>query len=1172
MSPSSKQLSNPYSTGGGGIIFETRVQAMFVALMLTDGFAPCLPPWPIKKIKLQGKYDGYDTDDLIVFVESADGEKRKLLGQIKHLVSINKGDKVFGEVIQAAWNDFNSHGKFTEGMDVIALITGPLSSIDTDNVRTILEWTRDCENASEFIVKVNATNFSSNEKRNKLEAFRVHLNNSNDGNDVSEEKLWRFMKSFHLLGYDLDIKAGATLSLLHSFIGQNRQESADSLWAKLLNEVQSANQNAGTITLESLPKELKDAFTKHVVETIPANLTRPPSAQVPIDWNKEHIASELAFANLIGSWNDKSEADKNIAGELANKGFDEWISTIRDILQQPETPITLKNGTWAIVNRLEMWKTLGSRLFDDDLEKFKKCVVAVLTERDPQFDLVPDERYAASMHGKILTHSDSLRSGLAETLALLGGHPDVLTNCSPNKAEGTAVVAIRELLNEADWVLWGSLNSLLPMLSEADPNEFLKAVENALTKTPCPFDELFSQEGKGTFGRNHITGLLWALESLAWDGEYLPRVTVILGELASHDPGGSWANRPSNSLTTIFLPWSPQTTAPIPKRKVAIQTLQKEVPDVGWKLLLSLLPNQHQMTMGSHKPVWRGTIPEDWPREVTKGEYWDQISFYGDMAVHATQNDFFKLIQLIGHLGNLPQPAFDALLTHLGSDEIISQPEDARLPIWTKLVEFASKHKKYAGAKWAFDPDIIEKIDTIADRLAPKTLINIYQRLFNGRDSDLHEEKSDWENQRKKLEERRQNAILQIIAAGGLDDVVKLSKVVESPWQVGLSLGIVVAKNVDSAILPDRLESRDIRHNHFVSGFVWGRYHSKGWAWVDQVDSSKWSLSQKGQFLVYLPFTEETWKRSELLLKKHEVEYWSRANVNPYGSEGDLNFPIGKLIQYGRPNETISCIHKILDDKKPLDNAQTVKALLDAVSSSEPANTMDAHYTIEIIKALQNAPETNQDDLARVEFAYLPLLDRYQGASPKLLEQRLASDPNFFCEVIRLVYRSKNEGKSDKEPTRQQKAIGENAFRLLHNWQTPPGLQLDGNFSKEHFSQWLASIKTSCLESGHLDVAFRHLGNVLIHCPPDSDGLWIKHAVAEALNARDAEEMRSGFRMGLFNTRGVHWVDPTGKPEKELAAKYRQQALDVENHSYQRLAVTLRELADSYDREASSRS
>ena len=75
MSKNNKQLSNPFSTGGGGGHFEAHVQASFVALMLTGGYAPCLPCWPITEIKLQGKIDGYDTDDLIVFVEKATQRK-----------------------------------------------------------------------------------------------------------------------------------------------------------------------------------------------------------------------------------------------------------------------------------------------------------------------------------------------------------------------------------------------------------------------------------------------------------------------------------------------------------------------------------------------------------------------------------------------------------------------------------------------------------------------------------------------------------------------------------------------------------------------------------------------------------------------------------------------------------------------------------------------------------------------------------------------------------------------------------------------------------------------------------------------------------------------------------------------------------------------------------------
>jgi hypothetical protein len=225
--------------------------------------------------------------------------------------------------------------------------------------------------------------------------------------------------------------------------------------------------------------------------------------------------------------------------------FNSWIASLRGVLQEQDNPLVLRNGHWEVADRKALWGAVSSRIFDAHLDQFKDCAVEVLKELDPQFELSAEERYAAGIHGKVLKHSSGLRKGMAETLALLGNYGDILTNCSQHKPESMAVLAIREILEQADWQLWGSLNDLLPTLAEAAPGEFLNTVENALRQAPCPFDELFAQEGNGISGRNYMTGLLWALEGLAWAEEHLVRVAVILAELASHDPGGNWANRPA---------------------------------------------------------------------------------------------------------------------------------------------------------------------------------------------------------------------------------------------------------------------------------------------------------------------------------------------------------------------------------------------------------------------------------------------------------------------------------------------------------------------------------------------------------------------------------------------------------------------------------------------------
>lgn len=1162
-----KKLSNPYSTGGGGVHFEAHIQASFVALMLTGGHAPCLPCWPIKEIKLQGKIDGFDTDDLVVVVENVNSkERRKLLGQVKHSIAITQGSTLFGEVMQAAWNDFNNPKVFTRGKDIIALITGPLTQNDSEVAWLFHHARANIKDPQRFFRNIGTTNFCSNVKRQKLQVIRDHLKTANNGINPTDEVFHEFLISFYLLGYDLGEEEGVILSLIDSHISQFKPESSRFVWGRILEFTNSRNHHAGCITQDDLPDDLTSVFVAQPVSEFPTNLALPDAGST--DWAHHPDADDLALAILIGAWQDKNQCDLEAMNNLLGISYGEWLKKAREILHYPDSPLSLKNGTWQVVNRAELFSLLGSRILDQNLDTFRSIAVSALKEPDPTFELPVEERYAASIHGKTLKYSDMLRKGIAEGLAILGSRPGSCVNCSQGKAEATCVWVICDLLTEADWVLWGSLNRSLPALAEAAPAEFLDAVEKAMRLTPCPFNELFSQEGNGITGGNYLTGLLWALEALAWDEQYLVRVCVVLAELASHDPGGQWANRPSNSLATILLPWLPQTLAPADKRKVAVRTLLKEWPDVAWNLIIQLLPGQHQTSSGSHKPSWRKTIPDNPEKRVTHQEYWQQISFYAGLAVDAAGQDTARLSALIDHFENLPEPAFGQLLQVLASQPISDLPEKQRLSVWHPLMKLINKHRRFSEAKWALPDELITRIEGVAEQLAPTNSINLYQHLFTDRDFDLYEEKGNWEEQRKKLDTRRETAISEIFQQDGAEGVIRFAESVSSPGQVGHALGVIADDVVERTLFPPFLDSANNKHKDLVSGFIWRRYNLKGGKWCDDLDKSDWTPEQVGQFLACLPFTKETWDRAFDWLQKDESEYWIRTGANAYQSDGDLAIAIEKLIEHGRPHAAINGLDRMLHDKQSIDSNQCVRALLAALSSSEPRYAMDDYNIVELIKFLQAEPSINQENLFRVEWAYIPLLDRHSGAAPQFLESRLANDPEFFCEVVRLVYRSKKEDQPFTEPAQESKAIATNAWRLLNEWKTPPGTQQDGTFSEERFTEWLQRVKEACAESGHLEVALINIGEVLIHTPPDPDGLWIHRTVAAALNDREAEDMRVGFRMGKYNSRGVHWVDPTGKPERLLAEEFRNKAEDVENAGFHRFSATLRNLADSYNREA----
>jgi len=896
--------------------------------------------------------------------------------------------------------------------------------------------------------------------------------------------------------------------------------------------------------------------------------TEPAPQKISSDWTQHPDATYVALAVLLGSWQEKNKCDLEVVSQFLEISYDEWLKKAREILHCPGSPLSVTNGEWSVADRAELWGQLGSRLLDQNLNSFKSLAISVLKEPDPAFELFAEERFAAIIYNKELRYSCALRKGIAEGLAILGSLPKACCHCSLGKAGYIANIVIRELLSNADWVLWGSLNNLLPALAESAPSQFLEAVENAIRQTPCAFDELFSQEGTGIGGGNYLTGLLWALEGLAWDKQLLVRACVALGELASHDPGGKSSNRPANSLVTILLPWLPQTLASADKRYVAVNTILKEMPDVGWDLLLRLLPRQHPTSFGSYKPSWRRLIPAEWENTVTLKEYSQQASLYAELAVTAAGHNTARLTALIDLSDNLPKTTLYHFLEVLGSESISDLPEEQKLSIWNHLTKNTNKHRRFSDAKWALTEEQISRIEQIAQKLAPTKPFYLYQHLFSEHDVDLYEKNGDYTEQQKLLETKRRTAISEILQQDGPEGVIRFAESVSFPIHVGYALGVIADPVIEQKLLPRFLNDPNDSHRALAQGYTVWRFCLRSWEWCDGIDKTDWTPEQLGQFLAYLSFKKEAWDRVSVWLAAHENEYWTRTSVNAYDKDNDLPVAVDKLIEYGRPLAAINCLSTMCHFKQPINADLCIKALNAALFTSEPSSYIDRYHIVELIKLLQSEPSVNQDELLKVEFAYVRLLDHHSGASPLCLERKLASSPEFFCEVIQLIYQSNKKNQPPKQITEESRAIAQNARQLLYEWRTAPGLQADGKFCGDNFANWLSNVKAICTESGHLPVAFNHVGEVLIHVPPDPDGLWIHRSVATALNDRENDDIRTGYGIGVCNSRGFHEVDPTGKPERDLAAENRKKAEIVENAGYQRFAVALREIAQNYDRDA----
>ena len=928
------------------------------------------------------------------------------------------------------------------------------------------------------------------------------------------------------------------------------------------------------LTKAQFPDALAEEFAKIGNRRLSALMRYLVGVAAP-SYAKRNTARELAKACLIGLWNEENKADIQAIEEFVGKSYKEWIEKFRADALRPDSPLTLIEGKWKVISCDEAWDVLGGLISNDDLVRFKNMAISVLEERDPALDLPKEERYAASIYGKQLNYSQNIRKGISQTLALMGSHPKALSNCSCNKALNAVNFIVRTLLDGADWERWASIDYYLPLLAEASPSEFLDAVESSLVDiSNSSFHEIFEQEGSGIKGRNYMCGLLWALEKLAWSPDYLSRVAVTLADLASIDPGGSWANRPIRSLVNIFLPWHVQTAAKFDKRKAAIKAVIKNQPKIGWSLLLELLPQGCQATIGTCRHIWRDFIPLDWKDGVFQNEYLEQIAALSELMIDLAKEDVDKFIELIERLSNLPKNAYDFILDYCLSDNVINLPEEKRYLVWEKLDEIVRRHRKFSNTNWALPEEKLCKIKNIADSLAPSSPEIKYRYLFNGVVFELLDEDDSYDKQIEKLAKKRNSAIKEILDSGGLMSCINFAKKVASPFDVGRALGEIEYDLIENELLPTFLDSNDEVEKQVLSGYTRIKFYKIGINWVDMIMQKDWSLEQRAKFLLLLPFNEEVWETvSKYLGENSEGLYWKNIRVNPYESGSDLNEATEKLLTYGREGAAVICAaHRT--NKAEINEALVVRSLISVLNSESGMQELTnysyvAYDVVELIKRLQKSKTIDQGILLKIESRFFSWLKRFSTEeSPTAIEKKLASDPQFFADIIALAFRSEYDKRDNtKEIDENKRYLAQNAYDILYEWKLCPGVKEDGKFDENTFKEWIKEAKRITEETGHIGVARHYIGQILTYAPADPGGLWIHKVVADILDARDADKIRSEFTLTLFNRRGMHTFT-YGREERELAKQNQEKAEALDTEGFTRFATAMREFAEQYTKEA----
>jgi hypothetical protein len=511
-----------------------------------------------------------------------------------------------------------------------------------------------------------------------------------------------------------------------------------------------------------------------------------------------------------------------------------------------------------------------------DLEKFFFVAQWVLSESDPALELPPDQQWAANIYGKTRQHSTVLRRGLCETLVLLSVHGNHLFR----ERLGIDVQAgvddvVRKLLLPLDAQTWASQKDDLPHYAEAAPDVFLGILEQDLASDVPMVHELLRPADSTPFVHCPRTGLLWALETLAWNPDRLLRVSFILAKLAAVRIDDNWGNKPESSLESVYRCWMPQTAASSDERNKAMEAICRSYPDIGWRLCLEQFGTRNGIGHFSSRPLWRNDAVGAGQTVKTWGEIWRVSGKARELALtwpQQTEKTLGDLVQRLEYMPEVDQRKLWSLIKIWAA----SAPSDlAKHALRERLRKSAfTRRARIRGVAG----DVKDGAREAYALLAPDDLVVRHLWLFadhwvDESSDELQDEHFDYHRHAARIAALRETALDEIWRGAAYDGIIRLCGLGNAENVIGWHLaGGVIAPAQWQSFL-DRLSgqgapSAELKIDNLLSGFL-GRLDSDArHATLSELleDYAGTSAADKAvRLLKCAPFRADTWAHLEAL-------------------------------------------------------------------------------------------------------------------------------------------------------------------------------------------------------------------------------------------------------------------------------------------------------------------
>jgi len=890
----------------------------------------------------------------------------------------------------------------------------------------------------------------------------------------------------------------------------------------------------------------------------------------PPNWADKHTLSFIV-ALLCGKWTN-NKFDQAVITNLAHKSYKSFMDDLRLFMHGSNPFVTMFQDWGNCVNYqiadLELaWDYLfryisvDENIWNEFITSFKNVIGTI----DQNFKNNLKNEYNVIDRNNI-QYSSRLKSGMIRSLIFMS-----IYSKNQHKIDKIINDVISNIKCKEDWAYY---SQFIEDLCEASPDCIMDRLEKELEKS-SGLIELFNEgaHNNGFMKISYYTKVLWAIEKLLFDKNYIMRGITWLFKIDSLNIQYKMVNSPSGILHEVFCIGINAIPISADEKILLSRTVIKDYKN-AWNIIFDEIPHSNfgRVIHPLARPRYRQL--ESNFEVITRKDIIKVYNEYIRLCVTNINNNLERLEKILSIYKNIPDDMTDQL-SKISSQFLHDCDDEKRLLLMQNLRKLIYDNKYFNNAIWKMSNEQIHFVESVLNMIAFSDMYyyyvywlraSLYYPILDPVSFKGTENRDDENNKRRAIEmkqkfsefnARQLNIYTLIKIAVDKHSILENDK---ADWQynIGYNLAKYYSNNHFDIQLYKQLLNIPNIQRLLLTYFIGASNQQNVEGIINEIKDITIQYDEN----LYVDFIAAANSNncSFIYTQTDDIKklYWERWDPYRFHFETQEAFEevLKELKLY---DQCDSYIFVLFEGIKKV-SSECIMNYIGQIRDFHVISNKKIdfqYYADEIIQYLEqeNLSTENRHILCEVEFYLAPILDWKQLTS---LQHAFRFNPTYYAKIIDQIY--KHEG----EENNSLNEAFDNWYAVYQKAKFCPCNE-NGLLNENEFLAWLESFKKLLIQQKQKKIYFIVVGKLFANSSVGNDGAYPHEVVRktiESLNKKDFKIVKNNYIIEKCNERGTYSVNE-GKTSRELALKYKDNAEKI-RFKYSKTAQIYDFLSKSY--------